>query len=223
MKSILIFDIITADDYEYNADLDLSLDRLKTMYDNLTDDQKKLQTTSGNLEIAINKQVELKNIELNNKYKRIAQQFIDDFDQLLTDKIKVDNYLYTTRIDANIEDIVDEYNNLSDDVKDKLLVDFDFKFEFDRGLNQRECNNSSRGDVASLAGNYCRVSTRASQFSPTTRNLVPRFKRWGKGCLRDQGCIGESGFNPVERWVVSIKSGKAVTSCKVTTARHVRG
>ena len=35
--------------------------------------------------------------------------------------------------------------------------------------------------MASLAEGYCSLITRASQFSSTTRNLVPRFKRWIKG------------------------------------------
>ena len=35
--------------------------------------------------------------------------------------------------------------------------------------------------MASLAKNYCSLNIRASQFSSTTRNLVPRFKRGGKG------------------------------------------
>ena len=35
--------------------------------------------------------------------------------------------------------------------------------------------------MASLAEGYCSLITRASQFSSTTRNLVPRFKREVKG------------------------------------------
>ena len=62
-----------------------------------------------------------------------------------------------------------------------LIVWLDFKFEFESFLNHREINNNNRGDVASLAWNYCSLNIRASQFSSTTRNLVPRFKRWSKG------------------------------------------
>ena len=57
----------------------------------------------------------------------------------------------------------------------------DFEFELELFLDHREINNSNRGDVASLAWNYCSLIIRASQFSSTTRNLVPRFKRWSKG------------------------------------------
>ena len=35
--------------------------------------------------------------------------------------------------------------------------------------------------MAPLAEFYCSLITRASQFSSTTRNLVPRFKRGSKG------------------------------------------
>ena len=49
------------------------------------------------------------------------------------------------------------------------------------GLNHREVYNSKSGDVASLAEFYCSLIIRASQFSSTTRNLVPRFKRGTKG------------------------------------------
>ena len=35
--------------------------------------------------------------------------------------------------------------------------------------------------MASLAEVYCSLIIWASQFSSTTRNLVPRFKRWSKG------------------------------------------
>ena len=35
--------------------------------------------------------------------------------------------------------------------------------------------------MASLPEGYCSLITRASQFSSTTRNLVPRFKRGSKG------------------------------------------
>ena len=41
-----------------------------------------------------------------------------------------------------------------------------------------------------------------------------------------QGCTGESGFDPVELWVMGppcgLKEGRALTSCTVMIARHVR-
>ena len=43
----------------------------------------------------------------------------------------------------------------------------------------------------------------------------------------NRGCIGESGFDPVELWVMGppcgLKVGGAVTSCMDMIARHVRG
>ena len=40
---------------------------------------------------------------------------------------------------------------------------------------------SNRGDVAYLVEFYCSLIIRASEFSSTTRNLIPRFKGWSKG------------------------------------------
>ena len=60
------------------------------------------------------------------------------------------------------------------------LLDFELQFE-SVFLNHCKMNNSNRGDVASLAKGYCSVTIRASQFSSTTRNLVPRFKSGTKG------------------------------------------
>ena len=62
-----------------------------------------------------------------------------------------------------------------------LLFDFISILNFERDLNHRKTININHGDVASLAEGYCSVTTRASQFSSTTRNLVPRFKRQSKG------------------------------------------
>jgi hypothetical protein len=62
-----------------------------------------------------------------------------------------------------------------------LIIWHYFKFEFKRELNYHEINNRNRGDVASLAEVHCSLITRVSQFSSTTRNLVPRFKRWSRG------------------------------------------
>ena len=45
---------------------------------------------------------------------------------------------------------------------------------------------SNRGDMASLVDGYCSLIIRASQFSSTTRNLVPRFKRGVRGKNRLQ-------------------------------------
>ena len=43
----------------------------------------------------------------------------------------------------------------------------------------------------------------------------------------NRGCTGESGFDPVELWVMGppcgLKVGKAVTSCTIMYARNVRG
>ena len=57
----------------------------------------------------------------------------------------------------------------------------DFEFERESVSNYREISNYNRGDVASLAEDHCSLITRASQFSSTTRNLVPRFKRGVRG------------------------------------------
>ena len=57
----------------------------------------------------------------------------------------------------------------------------DFEFERESVSNYREISNYKRGDVASLAKDHCSLITRASQFSSTTRNLVPRFKRGARG------------------------------------------
>ena len=42
----------------------------------------------------------------------------------------------------------------------------------------------------------------------------------------NRGCTGESGFDPVELWVMGppcgLKVGRAVTSCTIMIARHVR-
>ena len=70
--------------------------------------------------------------------------------------------------------------------------------KFEPVLNQHGFNNNSHDDVASLARNYCSLIIWASQFSSTTRNLVPRFKRGSKGerLLREgaQHKIGTWGY-----------------------------
>ena len=69
-------------------------------------------------------------------------------------------------------------------------------------VEQIEHIESNRGDVASLAGDRCSLIIRASQFSSTTRNLVPRFNVGSKGerlgCeilmgLLGLGCSSRSG------------------------------
>ena len=61
-----------------------------------------------------------------------------------------------------------------------------------------------------------RKVARELHTKPIMRNNVGR-----------QGCTGESGFDPVELWVMGppcgVKVGGAVTSCIVMIARHVRG
>ena len=58
--------------------------------------------------------------------------------------------------------------------------------------------------MASLTGDYCSLSIRASQFSSTTRNLVPRFKRGSAGqgfgyeiltILLGLGCSSRRGWS----------------------------
>jgi len=126
---VAIFDTITADDYEYDANLDTSIEDLLLRYDALTDQQRKFQTTNGNLQIAVKRQNELKTIELNNKYKRLASEFLDNFEQVLSNIVKKDDYIYSRKIDDVISSMENKYNTLSDDVKDKLVVDFDFDFK----------------------------------------------------------------------------------------------
>ena len=45
--------------------------------------------------------------------------------------------------------------------------------------------------------------------------------------IGNRGCTGESGFDPVELWVMGppggLKVGRAVTSCTIMIARNVRG
>ena len=47
-----------------------------------------------------------------------------------------------------------------------------------------------------------------------------------RGITLTTGCTGESGFDPVELWVMGppcgLKVGGVVTSCMVMIARHVR-
>ena len=71
--------------------------------------------------------------------------------------------------------------HFSFNIRKLLLFDLISNFESEWDLNQSEFSNNNSGDVASLVEGYCSLIIRASQFSPTTRNLVPRFKRGSKG------------------------------------------
>ena len=57
------------------------------------------------------------------------------------------------------------------------------------------------------------------------RKLLTRPR--ARNNLGNRGVIGESGFDPVEPWVMGppcgLKVGGAVTSCMVMIARQVRG
>ena len=66
-------------------------------------------------------------------------------------------------------------------IRKLLLFDLISNFEFERDLNQSEFSNNNSGDMASLVEGYCSLIIRVSQFSSTTRNLVPRFRRRSKG------------------------------------------
>ena len=68
---------------------------------------------------------------------------------------------------------------------------------------------------------------------PATDLMIPQkmarelhMKPSAMNNLERQGCIGESGFDPVELWVMGppcgLKVGRALTSCTVMIARHVR-
>ena len=71
--------------------------------------------------------------------------------------------------------------HFSFNIRKSLPFDFILSLNFESILNYHEINNSNRGDVASLTWDYCSLIIRASQFSSTTRNLVPRFKRGSDG------------------------------------------
>src|SRR3954471_21673026 len=71
--------------------------------------------------------------------------------------------------------------HFSFNIRKLLLFDLLLNLEFEWDLNQSEFSNNNSGDVVSLVEVYCSLIIRASQFSSTTRNLVPRFKGWSKG------------------------------------------
>ena len=53
------------------------------------------------------------------------------------------------------------------------------------------------------------------------------IRRQVQRIFRNQGCTGESGFDPVELWVMGppcvFRVGKAAASCMDMIARHVIG
>ena len=59
--------------------------------------------------------------------------------------------------------------------------DMQFEFEFEFVLEQSDDWQTNCETWQSLAGDYRSLIIRASQISSTTRNLIPRFKRWSKG------------------------------------------
>ena len=75
------------------------------------------------------------------------------------------------------------------------------------GLNYRGSINSNRVHMALLTEFYCSLIIRASQFSSTTRNLVPRFKRWSKGgkCWQRKPNESSRSWLPFRRgWSLSL-------------------
>ena len=56
--------------------------------------------------------------------------------------------------------------------------------------------------MASLGVGYCSLVIRASQFSSTTRNLIPRFKWWSKG-----GGVGSKKPNESSRSWLPFRRG----------------
>ena len=56
--------------------------------------------------------------------------------------------------------------------------------------------------------------------------LANYIRNEAQGITSKQGCTGESGFDPVELWVMGppcgLKVEGAVTSCSVMTARNVK-
>ena len=60
-------------------------------------------------------------------------------------------------------------------IENFFKVWLEFKFEFERGLNQCEFINSNSGDVASLIEVYCSLITRASHDANARHFLVHLF------------------------------------------------
>ena len=64
---------------------------------------------------------------------------------------------------------------------ENLIIWLAFEFEIEFGLDQDEVYKINHDDKAPFMCGYCSLTTRALQFSSTTRNPVPRFKRCSKG------------------------------------------
>ena len=94
-----------------------------------------------------------------------------------------------------------------------------FERVVNRSMLETECERGFKAIRISIASDTrtdhkkvaCELHTK-----PSVRNNFGR-----------QGCTGESGFDPVELWVMGppcgLKVGRAVTSCTIMIARHVRG
>lgn len=104
-----IYDTIVADDYVYDYGLDNTLFNLKSRYDNLTDQQKRFQTTNGNLEIAIRTQD-----------KEHALSFVYNCNQKLFDEINSRNYVYNPKLNPLLAEFENAYNQLDAGVKDEV-------------------------------------------------------------------------------------------------------
>ena len=95
-----------------------------------------------------------------------------------------------------------------------------FKRVGNRSLPETECERGSkqRKQVLCLIPGLriTRKVARELHTRPGARNN-----------LKNRGCIGESGFDPVELWVMGppcgLKVGRAETSCVIMQARRVRG
>ena len=80
-----------------------------------------------------------------------------------------------------------------------------------------------------------RKGSRAMRLSIASATKIDHLGRWPVNYIRGRtrgttlgtGGAGESGFDPVELWVMGppcgLKVGRAVTSCMVRIARHVTG
>ena len=86
-------------------------------------------------------------------------------------------------------------------------------------MSDTECENgfrASRISIASDSRTDHKKVARELHTKPSVRN------KFG-----NRGCIGESGFDPVELWFMGppcgLKVGRGLTSCTVMIARQVRG
>ena len=89
-----------------------------------------------------------------------------------------------------------------------------------RSMPKAGCERGSRQSGISIAsGNkFDDPSEGGSRF---TYEAIREEQTW------EQGGAGESGFDPVELWVMGppcqLKVGRVLASCTVMIARHVRG